>query len=404
MSNLSTVHTRHVISILALLATLLGCSGGSGGGGNGGAANLPPPPPPPAFNPVFSEIQTNVFTPNCATSGCHQGAGAPQGLRLDDVNSYALLVDVDSNEVPAIKRVAAADPDNSYLIQKLEGTATVGQQMPLGGPPLPQANINIIRQWITDGATDDRAPSTAPIRVTSLSPVPGSALAGAPTEIVAMFDRELDVSTVNTTTFVLTASGGDGTFGDGNEVAITPTSITTPAMTPMSATMDIAAAALGDDTYRVELFGSGASMILDIDANALDGEFSGGFPSGDGTAGGNFSAGFSVATASGGLSFDDIQSTVFTPNCATAGCHTGASPPQGLNLSAGNAFANLVNIASMEVPALLRVNPGDPNNSYLIQKLEGTAAVGGQMPLGGIALDQNTIDGIRQWITDGAIE
>ena len=383
------------LPILLPLFALAACSGGSGNP----TAN---PPPPMTLNPVFSEIQAAVFTPTCATSGCHAGAGAPQGLRLDDANSHALLVDVDSGQAPSIKRVAPGDPDNSYLIQKLEGTASAGQQMPLNGTPLSQATIGAIRQWITDGALDDRAPSSAPIRVTSLSPVPGSTLTAAPTEIIAMFDRELDASTVNAMTFLLTASGGDGTFGEANDVPITAAAITTPAMTPMSATMDLTGVSLADDTYRVQLLGGGASIILDIDANALDGEFSGSFPSGDGTEGGDFNAEFVIDTPTGGLTFDDIQATVFTPSCATAGCHSGAAPPQGLNLEAGNAFANLVDVASMQVPTLDRVEPGDPDNSYLIQKLEGTAAVGSQMPLGGAALDQATIDGIRQWIADGA--
>jgi hypothetical protein len=59
-------------------------------------------------------------------------------------------------------------------------------------------------------------------------------------------------------------------------------------------------------------------------------------------------------------------------------------------------------VASLEVGALNRVTPGDPDNSYVIQKLEGTAAVGARMPQGGPFLDQATIDMIRQWITDGA--
>jgi hypothetical protein len=35
------------------------------------------------------------------------------------------------------------------------------------------------------------------------------------------------------------------------------------------------------------------------------------------------------------------------------------------------------------VSSLLRVKPGDPSNSYVIQKLESHAAVGERMPLGG---------------------
>lgn len=320
---------------------------------------------------------------------------------LDEANSFALLVNVPSMEVPDILRVAPGDPDNSYLIQKLEGTAAVGVQMPPGGTPLEQTTIDVIRQWITDGALDDREPSADPVRVASLAPLPDSELDAAPGEIVAMFDREIDVSTVNAMTFLLEASGGDGSFGDGNETAITGP-ITTPAMNPMSATLDLGAANLEDDTYRVRLLGSGASVIMDIDANALDGEFTGTFPSGDGTAGGDFEATFSIVTPMTGVTFDEIQANVFTPNCATAGCHQGAGAPQGLRLEEGVAFDFLVNVPSNEVPSLLRVEPGNPDDSYLVQKIEGTAAVGSRMPLGGPPLDQELIDAVRQWIADGA--
>jgi hypothetical protein len=110
--------------------------------------------------------------------------------------------------------------------------------------------------------------------------------------------------------------------------------------------------------------------------------------------------------APGGVSFcRDIQ-PIFTANCALSGCHAGAAPQQGQNLSAGNAYANIVNVASREVPALDRVEPGDPANSYLVHKIEGTAAlVGGEdtrMPLGLEPLPQADIDLIRAWIAAGA--
>lgn len=396
------------LTSLSLITFLVAACGG--GSGAGVAANppapLPPPPPPPppaAFNPVFSEIQSNVFTPTCATAGCHAGAGAPQGLNLEEANSYALLVGVASNEVPAVLRVAAGDPDNSYLIQKLEGNAAAGAQMPLNGTPLAQATIDIIRQWVIDGAIDDRAPSNTPIRVSSLSPAPGSDLQSAPPQILAGFDRELDASSVTANSFVLEASGGDSTFGDGNEIPITAASITVPGANPATAVFDLTGVALADDTYEVRLLGTGPSIIMDLDANALDGEFSGTFPSGDGTAGGDFAATFSIATpGTNTATLAQIQANVFTPTCATAGCHAGGSPPQGLNLEDGNSFGELVGVASSEVPAVLRVAAGDPDNSYLVRKIEGTASVGSRMPLGGAALDPALIADIRQWISDGA--
>jgi hypothetical protein len=271
--------------------------------------------------------------------------------------------------------------------------------MPLGRAPLAQATIDVIRQWITDGAIDDRAQSSDPIRVTALTPVPNSDGA-APTEIVATFDRELDVSTVNATTFLLEQSGGDGSFGDGNEAAITAAAITTPAVSPMSATFDLTGVATPDETYRVRLLGSGASVILDIDANALDGEFGGTFPSGDGTEGGDFEALFTVTTPPSGATLAAIQASVFTPTCAVSGCHSGAMPTGDMNLEDGQTFANVVNVASQGMPSMDRVEPGDPDNSFLVRRIEGTVAP--QMPLGGTPLSQAQIDDIRQWIDDGA--
>jgi len=383
-----------IFFIVSLLLTA--CTGGDGSG-------LPPRLPPGAFGPNFSEIQANVFAPNCATSGCHLGAGAPQGLRLDDANSYGLLVDVASSEVSSTLRVAPGDPDNSYLVQKLEGTASVGAQMPLNAPPVEQASIDVIRQWIADGAIDDRVPSSNPIKVTSLSPVPGTVLSVAPGSILAMFDRELDVSTVNEMTFVVDASGGDTSFDDGNETTITATNITT---TPTSATFELSGLALANDTYRVRLFGSGASIVMDLDANALDGEFSGSFPSGDDIAGGDFEATFTLDVPVSAATLDALQASVFTPTCAVSGCHTGPAGgnlPAGMGLSTADAsFTNLVGVTSLQQATLLRVAAGDPDNSYLVQKLEGTAASGARMPLGGGALDQALVNDIRQWIADGA--
>jgi uncharacterized protein involved in high-affinity Fe2+ transport len=366
----------------------------------------PPPPPPPAagFGPNFSEIQANVFTPDCATSGCHAGANPSAGLNLEEANSYAMLVGIQSSQDPGFQRVEAGDPDNSYLVQKLEGTASSGQQM-APGAPLPQSEIDVIRQWITDGATDDRVAVLDPITVTSLSPMPNAALTAQPTNIVAGFSRELNQATVDATTFLLTGSGGDGTFADGNEIQVTATAITVPAANPQSAVFDLTGVTLADDTYRIQLLGGATNAIQDLDGNALDGEFLGNLPSGNGIAGGDFMVQFTITTpVVVGPTLDEIQAAVFTPTCATSNCHNGANPSGGLDLrDADTSFAQLVDVPSDDDPMIFRVAPGDPDNSYLVQKIEGTAAQGQQMPPGGAApLSQAEIDAIRQWITDGA--
>ena len=298
----------------------------------------------------------------------------------------------------------AGNPDISYLIQKLEGTVAGSSQMPLGAAPLSQTDIDVIRLWVTNGAVDDRVvPPAAPVKVTSLAPMPGAVLTAAPAQIVAGFDQDLDVTSVNLNTFIVTASGGDGIFGNGNDVPIVATLISVPGANQRSAVFDLTGVVLADDTYRVRLLGTGASLIMDLNANALDGEFGGGFPSGNNIAGGDFIAQFSISTPVViGPTLDQIQTIVFTPTCATVGCHTGAGASAGLNLSdADTSFLELVGVPSSQNAAISRVAPTDPDNSYLIQKLEGNA--GSQMPLGRPALDPAVIAEIRQWITDGAL-
>ena len=398
----SALFPLRTLTGLAFAAALSACGPGSGEGLNvsgrpvGEGGDVP-------LAATLESIQVNVFDASCTL--CHSGAAAPLGLRLDAGNSFTNLVGVPSAQVGSLLRVDPGDPDNSYLIRKLEGTASEGQLMPLGGPPIPQATIDFVRQWISDGALPDDggAPGTAPV-VVSMSPMPDSVGTDFPAEIVVGFDQEIDASTVNELTFTLTRAGGDGTFGDAADVPVVAASVGLSAANPRLAIMDLTGVSAAADLYRVTLEGSGPNMILDIDGRALDGEFSGTLPSGDGVQGGDFVADFEVQGLQASL--DSIQANVFAVSCAFSGCHSGpAGPglPTGLDLSSADAsFAVLVNVASVEVPTVQRVAPGDADASYLVQKLEGTAAVGGQMPAGSPPLDQATIDVVRAWIDSGA--
>ena len=132
---------------VALVLALAACGGGGG--------DAPPPSPPPAqgLQPTLASIQTNVFTPSCAKSSCHTGATPQAGLNLDLGSSWVNLRNMPSSQDMMRIRVVPMNPDGSLLIQKLEGTAMLGGQMPADGPPfLQQATINVIRQWIQDDA------------------------------------------------------------------------------------------------------------------------------------------------------------------------------------------------------------------------------------------------------------
>lgn len=104
------------------------------------------------------------------------------------------------------------------------------------------------------------------------------------------------------------------------------------------------------------------------------------------------------------LTFTQIQGQVFTPVCAKAGCHAASSAEAGLVLEAGRAYGEVVGRLSTQRAGFARVQPGDPDGSYLIQKLRGDPNITGQrMPQDGPPfLTNEQIDGIAAWIRAGA--
>src|SRR5919198_4869941 len=82
---------------------------------------------------------------------------------------------------------------------------------------------------------------------------------------------------------------------------------------------------------------------------------------------------------------DDIfQTTDSAGRTRCLNCHTstGRNPAGGLNLNPDVAYQQLVNAASTAKPGAIRVIPGNPDSSYLVQKLEGAPdIVGRRMPI-----------------------
>jgi hypothetical protein len=123
------------------------------GAGNSATSAAIPVTVAVANAPTLAQLQSSIFGPRC--SSCHTGGGGslPGSMNLSSASaSFAALVGVTSVEVASLQRVKAGDPANSYIINKLEGTQTVGQRMPLGGPFLDQPTIDQVRAWIQAGA------------------------------------------------------------------------------------------------------------------------------------------------------------------------------------------------------------------------------------------------------------
>ena len=122
---------------------------------------------------------------------------------------------------------------------------------------------------------------------------------------------------------------------------------------------------------------------------------------GGGTAQANFTFGYLT------VSFATHIGPLLNASCGGSGCHGGASPQQGMFLVTDSAYKYTVNVASVAVPAMDRIEPGNTSQSYLIHKLENTqGTVGGsglRMPQGAPPLNVQTIRMIRRWVTAGAL-
>jgi len=110
------------------------------------------------MEPTFTGVMTHVVVPYCAA--CHTTADVDKngGLDFETEDVYSQLVDVQAVEAPAKIRVVPGDPDNSFLVQKLENTQGFFEGDVMPPPPsstLDPELIQLVRDWIADGAQDN---------------------------------------------------------------------------------------------------------------------------------------------------------------------------------------------------------------------------------------------------------
>jgi len=120
-----------------------------------------------------------------------------------------------------------------------------------------------------------------------------------------------------------------------------------------------------------------------------------------------------ATTSDGGrVSFGRDIAPVLTTSCTTRSCHGGGEKPPILRrgMDAEALRAALVGIASEDRPDHAYIEPGAPDASYLLQKLEGRLNdaectehdCGDPMPLDNPSLSADTIAKIRAWVAQGA--
>src|SRR5262245_21305748 len=131
-------------------------------------------------------------------------------------------------------------------------------------------------------------------RVSSVTPGPNSTAGEPPTSIRVRFDHPVATPSIDEQTFLLTWTGGDGIFGNGNDVTLFTTTLSFPNST--TALLDLSSIPLPDELFRLRLIGTGSAPIVAEDGMRMDGEFAGTFPSGDGVQGGDFTMFFRGTT------------------------------------------------------------------------------------------------------------
>lgn len=112
---------------------------------------------------TFTQVYTTVISQSCTP--CHTMAGG-SGITIGNLDmttkaaAFTNLVNVPAAGASCAgkgTRVVPGSPTTSILFLKVDRTdpAPCGSKMPLGLPPLSQANVDLIGAWITAGAKND---------------------------------------------------------------------------------------------------------------------------------------------------------------------------------------------------------------------------------------------------------
>lgn len=99
-----------------------------------------------------------------------------------------------------------------------------------------------------------------------------------------------------------------------------------------------------------------------------------------------------------------VQSQIFTAGCSlSSSCHAGPLPAAGLSLEDGSSEAALIGVDSTLEPGFKLVEPGDPDNSYLLmilgrEPLPDGVTITDPMPQANPPLCDEKIEAVARWV------
>jgi len=96
-----------------------------------------------ASNSTYKDVQP-IFAQNC--TGCH---GGPHPKADVDLSSYIGIMKTANSPIAVVK---PGDPDNSQMVQAIQGINGMKRMPPGDNEPLDSAKITAIENWIKAGA------------------------------------------------------------------------------------------------------------------------------------------------------------------------------------------------------------------------------------------------------------
>jgi hypothetical protein len=119
-----------------------------------------------SYAPTMTAIYDEVLSLKCAVTFCHFGAAGTTPIMSNKDHTYVQLVGIPASGakcadagLAGLLRVDPGHPETSLLYLKVENpppAGLCGDPMPSGNaPPLEALDIEQIRQWIAQGATNN---------------------------------------------------------------------------------------------------------------------------------------------------------------------------------------------------------------------------------------------------------
>lgn len=373
------------------------------------------PPPTSACSPDIASIQATIFVPSCTQAGCHGSEGPAAGLDLTVADLPARLIEVPAATCDRTLVVPSA-PENSFLYEKISAAAPAcGQRMPIGGT-LGDAEIACIGDWIA--ALEPGCETCGGAGCTDLQSDPancGGCGVVCPTGAACASGAcQCAQGEACGGTCVNTASDPQNCGACG--VACNPAQVCSlgacsgmcaagllkcgsscvDAMSDPSNCGDCGISCGATGTCDAGMCTCGAGIDINTDPENCG-------ACGNVCAPGQTCAAGTCTCGTSSVSFSGAVQPILTASCATIGCHRGVMPQAGMDLTAAKSYQALVDVTATQCnDGRKRVLPGDPANSYVIDKLLGVdLCFGTKMPKL-TTLPSAQVQTIADWICGGA--